>query len=103
MASWVAPLAQRRVPDDLEALLQGRRRVALVQVHHLSQPAPAEPWLRQHARLVYHEIYNGELNRMMMADTVTWTPAGLEALRKHQMTEIFYFEPETSGPFFSTR
>ena len=77
--------------------------MALVQVHHLSQPAPAEAWLRQHARLVYHEIYNGELNRMMMADTVTWTPAGLEALRKHQMTELFYFEPDTSGPFFSTR
>jgi 4-amino-4-deoxy-L-arabinose transferase-like glycosyltransferase len=103
VASWVAPLAQRGVPDDLEGLLRGRHRVALVQVHHLSQPAPVEPWLRQHASLVYHEIYNGELNRMMMADTVTWTPAGLEALRKHQMTEIFYFEPETKGPFFSTR
>jgi hypothetical protein len=103
LASWVAPLARRRVPDDLERLLEGRRRVALVQVHHLSQPAPAEAWLRQHARLVYHEIYNGERDRMMMADTVTWTPAGLEALRKHQMTEIFYFEPETNGPFFSTR
>jgi hypothetical protein len=103
LASWVAPLAQRRIPDDLEALLRGRRRVALVQVHHLSQPAPAEAWLRQHARLGYHEIYNGELDRMMMADTVTWTPAGLEALRQHQMTEIFYFEPETSGPFSSTR
>lgn len=103
LASWIAPLARRKVPDDLETLLPGRRRVALVQVHHLSQPAPAEAWLRQHARLVYHEIYNGELNRMMMADTVTWTPAGLEALRRHQMTEVFYFEPDTSGPFFSTR
>jgi 4-amino-4-deoxy-L-arabinose transferase-like glycosyltransferase len=103
LASWIAPLARRRVPDDLEALLRGRRRVALVQVHHLSQPALAEAWLRRHARLVHHEIYNGELDRMMMADTVTWNPAGLEALRKHQMTEIFYFEPETSGPFFSTR
>jgi hypothetical protein len=40
---------------------------------------------------------------MMTADTVSWDSAGLEALRKHQMTEIFYFEPETSGPFFSTR
>ena len=103
VASWIAPLARRRVPDDLEALLQGRRQVALVQVHHLSQPAPAEAWLRQHARLVYHEIYNGELDRMMMADTVTWKPEGLEALRKHQMTEIFYFEPETTGPFSFTR
>jgi hypothetical protein len=103
LASWIAPLARRRVPEDLERLLAGRRRVALVQVHHLSQPAPAEAWLRRHAKLVYHEIYNGELDRMMMADTVTWTPAGLEALRKHQMTEIFYFEPETSGPFSFTR
>jgi hypothetical protein len=103
LASWIAPLAQRKVPDDLEALLPGRRRVALVQVHHLSQPAPAEAWLRRHARLVYHEIYNGELDRMMTADTVTWTPAGLDALRKHHMTEIFYFEPDTNTPSFSTR
>lgn len=103
MASWIAPLGLRRVPDDLERLLQGRHRVALVQVHNLSQPSPADVWLRRHARLVHREIYNGERDFMMMTDTVTFTPAGLQALRNHQMVEMFYFEPNDGRSFFPTR
>lgn len=46
----------RRAPEELERLLAGRRRVALVQVDNLAQPPSAEPWLREDARLVGHLV-----------------------------------------------
>ena len=52
VAAWVGQLGTRRVPQDLEQLLAGRRRVALVTVHHLGEPAPEEDWLRRHATLL---------------------------------------------------
>lgn len=51
LASWVVQLGQRRVPDDMYALLAGRCRVALVKIHDMGEPSPAEAWLREHARL----------------------------------------------------
>lgn len=45
LASWVVPLDIRKVPDDLELVLAGRRRVALVKIHYLGAAAPAEAWL----------------------------------------------------------
>ena len=51
IASWVVQLRQRRVPDDMERLLSGRRRVALVKVHDIGEPSPAEAWLRENATL----------------------------------------------------
>lgn len=51
VAAWVGQLGSRRVPHDLEALLAGRRRVALVKVHQLGEPAPEEDWLRRNATL----------------------------------------------------
>lgn len=51
LASWVVQLGQRRVPDDMEALLADRCRVALVKVHDLNEPSPAEAWLREHTTL----------------------------------------------------
>lgn len=101
MASWIAPLGVRQVPRDLELLLRGRHRVALVQVHNLAQPAPAYPWLQAHARLVRREIYNGDEDYMMVTDTTTFAPAALDALRNHQMVEIFYFEPTSDSTFLS--
>jgi hypothetical protein len=49
IAAWVGQLGRRRVPDDLVPLLQGRERVALVQVHDVGAPANEEAWLRAHA------------------------------------------------------
>jgi hypothetical protein len=92
MASWIVPLGQRQVPDDLERLLTGHRRVALVQVHNLSQPSPAEPWLRSHARLTRHEVYDASTVGFT-TDTTSLPPEKLVAFRKHQLFEIFYFEP----------
>ncbi len=52
VASWVPQLGIRHIPADLERLLAGRRRVALVKVHYAGAAAPAEPWLATHARLL---------------------------------------------------
>lgn len=52
VAAWIGQLGSRRTPQDLDRLLQGRRRVALVKVHHIGEPAPEEDWLRTHARLL---------------------------------------------------
>lgn len=51
IASWVVQLGQRRVPGDMERLLSGRRRVAVVKIHDLGEPSPAEAWLYEHATL----------------------------------------------------
>lgn len=50
LASWIVQLGQRRVPEDMGALLSGHKRVALAKIHALG-PSPAEAWLRRHARL----------------------------------------------------
>jgi hypothetical protein len=52
MAAWVGQLGRRRVPADIEALLVGRTRVALVRIHDVGEPAPEETWLRTHATLL---------------------------------------------------
>ena len=52
VAAWVGQLDRRRVPQDLELLLPGRRRVVFVRVHHIGQPAPEEDWLRRNATLL---------------------------------------------------
>jgi hypothetical protein len=57
LASWVTRLGTRRVPDDLQVLLAGRHRVALVKIHHLGAPSPPEAWLREHARLLGQESF----------------------------------------------
>jgi len=52
VAAWIGQLGSRRTPQDLDHLLEGRRRVAVVKVHHIGEPAPEEDWLRLHARLL---------------------------------------------------
>jgi hypothetical protein len=52
MASWVERLGGRRVPESLLALGRDRRRIILVRIHEVAQPAPEETWLRSHAKLV---------------------------------------------------
>ncbi len=52
IAAWVQQLGQRRVPDDIVRLTQGRDRVALVEIHEVGAPAPEEAWLRENATLL---------------------------------------------------
>lgn len=98
LAAWVEPLGLRRVPDDVEQLVAGHRRVALVQVHNLSRPSPALPWLRQHARLTGHRIFDP------VADSLTADPGSLAArqraiFQQGGLFEIFYFDAPDDGPF----
>jgi hypothetical protein len=54
VSSWVPALRKRRVPDDIEAMLAGRRRVFYVQIARLGGSRPnagVERYLREHARL----------------------------------------------------
>ena len=52
VAAWVGQLGQRRVPEDVSALVAGRRRVVFVRIHDVGAPAPEEGWLRERARLI---------------------------------------------------
>jgi hypothetical protein len=57
MASWVSQLGVREVPEDLERLLQGRRRVALVKIHRLGGSNAPEEWLQDHGRLLGQDAF----------------------------------------------
>ena len=59
MGAWVGQLGRRRVPDDLDALLAGRERVALIRVHDVNEPAPEEDWLRAHATVLREQHREG--------------------------------------------
>jgi uncharacterized membrane protein len=76
VAAWIGQLDRRQIPQDLEALLPGNRRVVLVRVHHLGQPAPEEDWLRRHARLV--------------------------GQRKIKSADVLYFIPKAGTTFVAT-
>lgn len=104
VASWIAPLGLRRVPDDLERLLQGRRRLALVQVHNLAEPAPAEPWLREHSHLTRRELFDGALD-VLTTDTAGLPPSQLAAMHEHKLIEVFYFDfaPASGATLVPTR
>ncbi|MBA3892073.1 MAG: glycosyltransferase family 39 protein [Gemmatimonadales bacterium] len=91
LAASIEPLGLRQ-PDDLAALLAGRRRVALVQVHNIGQPSSAEPWLRTHRRLAGRRVYDGTRDALS-PDLASLSPAMQAALAQHRLVEIFYFEP----------
>jgi len=59
ISSWVGQLKQRRVPEDVESLTARYRRVILLRLHEVAEPAPEEAWLRQHA-VVVNELVIGE-------------------------------------------
>jgi hypothetical protein len=58
MTSWVGQLGTHRVPEDIAAMLDGHRRLALVRIHDVHEPAPEEAWLRAHAT-VAREVRRG--------------------------------------------
>jgi hypothetical protein len=76
VATWVGQLGSRRMPHDLEVLVAGRRRVALVKVHQLGEPAPEEDWLRRNATLI--------------------------RARTIRTTELLYFAPSEGAAFTAT-
>jgi hypothetical protein len=76
MVSWVPQLNTRQVESDLRHLLAGRRRVALVKISHLGDPAPAEPWLEAHARRLGRDTF------------------------RHSGAEVAYFVPAQGEVFF---
>jgi hypothetical protein len=39
----------------MEKLLSGKHRVAIVKIHDMGEPSPAEAWLREHAALEHQE------------------------------------------------
>jgi 4-amino-4-deoxy-L-arabinose transferase-like glycosyltransferase len=77
MVSWVTQLGTRRVPADLERVLRGRQRVALVTIHVLGASDPVEPWLRANARLLGRETF------------------------RRSSAEILYFAPASGAAFFA--
>jgi hypothetical protein len=70
--------------------------VALVQVHNVGQPSPAEPWLRAHGRLADRRVYDGGRDALT-SDIESLSPVMQTALAQHRLVEILYFEP-TEGP-----
>ena len=73
-ASWVGQLGRRRVPEDIEALATGRRRIILITTQEVGEPAPEKAWLEENATRV-------EMKRI-------------------QGTAIYYFRPRESTTFF---
>jgi hypothetical protein len=98
---WIGPLGLRRA-DDLPALLQGRRQVALVQVHNIGLASPAESWLREHGRLTDRRIYDGRTDALT-SELDSLPPDIRAALPTHQLIEISYFEPSDGATFTSAR
>ncbi len=81
-ASWVGQLRQRRVPDDLEHLALGRRRIILVKIHEAGEPAPQEDYLRDHGLLIREYA--------MVKDGVAYF-------------QVLFFVPRQGETFFETR
>ncbi len=54
-AVWVEQLGQRRVPESLARLIDGKRAVWVVSLHLVGASAPAEEWLRERARVSREE------------------------------------------------
>jgi len=54
-ASWVGQLGQRQVPRDLLRLASGRRRVIVVNIHAVGEPAQQIEWLKENAELDVEE------------------------------------------------
>jgi hypothetical protein len=71
IAPWVGQLGQRRVPEDVETLTAGRRRVFLVKVRTAGASVPPETYLREHATVV-------EDSRLLSSQTVVFAPRDTE-------------------------
>ena len=72
MASWVGQLGNRQVPESVNALAAGRKRIFFVRIHDVGEPAPEEDWLRAHA-LVFQET------RIKASEIIEFRPNSAEA------------------------
>ena len=52
VAAWVGQLGRRRVPQDIESLAEGRRRVRFVNIHAVGEPSHEDDWLRRNGTIV---------------------------------------------------
>lgn len=52
IACWIQQLGNRHVPESLQALIGGRRRVLFILAHPLEEPRPEERWLRANGVIV---------------------------------------------------
>lgn len=48
LASWIAPLGMRQVPESLRELARGRTQIILIQMRERREPVPEQDWLRGH-------------------------------------------------------
>jgi hypothetical protein len=53
--SWVGQLQQRTIPEDVARAVSGHRKVMLVKIHDVREPAPEEQWLEAHALRAHSE------------------------------------------------
>jgi uncharacterized membrane protein len=78
IAAWVGQLGRRRVPQDIETLVQGRRRVALIRIHEVGDSAAQAAWLREHATLLSEQqLDNAHIAYFAPRDAATFE-AGTE-------------------------
>jgi hypothetical protein len=78
----------RRVPEDLRALAADRRRIILVRIHDVGEPAPEESWLKQNARLVESRaIQSGTIQYFVPADSDV-LPAARRRIRRGAVTAL---------------
>jgi hypothetical protein len=70
LVSWVPQLDVRKMPDDLQMLVDGRRRVALVRIHESGTPAPAEPWLQANRRLLGRDVFRSSRAEVLYFGTM---------------------------------
>ena len=91
VATWIEQFGSRNNPHDLDVLLAGRARVALVQVHNLGKPSLAETWLRSRGPIVGDEVWIGSTNTLT-ADIDSLPQAQQHERSKHELIEIFYFD-----------
>lgn len=52
---WVGQLGTRSVPESIESMVDGRKRIYLIRIHDVGQPAPELDWLRENANLESEE------------------------------------------------
>ena len=67
IASWVGQLKNHQVPEAVNMLAAGRKRIFFVKIHEVGEPAPEEDWLRANA-VVFRET------RMKAAAIIEFRP-----------------------------
>ena len=75
LVPWVVQLGTRHVPEDVERVLAGRRRVAVASIHNLGATDSLLPWLAAHATPLGRDTFPNSRAEIRYFGP----PAGLEA------------------------